>query len=304
MSSNLSTLVGSITQAQVDDILSRLSPYPADLLKHCLETKGLNDITPEQIPHNFAKVFSLIEATSSDSIKGKSALDFGCGLGVFEAQAFKLGLQAIGFDVFEEYGGKSAMISECVFRAYGIPSEYRENVIIQQDILCVPKKYYNCADISISLGVIEHVYGRKKRDAVLTSMINVLRPGGVCIVFCAPNKYFPFDLHHYGPRFPFLHCLPTQLRRIYLRFLAEKTQNKDPEWLSGVTVSEIKRAIRSISPDAEIVQAFPLLVKTAVTRPWLRNRLVSWLVTKLAEMLTLFRIEPIIVIVARKGRGP
>ena len=279
------------TLADISTIEALLGEFPAQAIQSSFIERGI-DIRAEDIPRSFSKYFSLMTAICGD-LRGKVLLDFGCGLAVFVSQASRLGMRAEGLDIFTEYSGRCFEAAQ--FVASSISSSPRPR-LTRLDF--VAEEVKRDADFVTSFGMLEHIHGVGARDVVLGKMMDALRPGGHLILTCGPNKRFPFDLHHYGPKFVLYHCLPGQLKAVYLRIFAKRSQNMDPTWLNGLSVSEIERSIVFHGGEA-VEQVFPLWIELAKTR-FLKSSLVRRLAVSIANVLTWMEAEPVIILIARR----
>jgi len=279
------------TLTDVSTIEALVGDFPAQKIQSLFTEHGI-DIRVEDVPRSFSKYFSLMKVISGD-LRGKTLVDFGCGLGVFVSQASRLGIRAEGLDVFTEYWGRcleaAQYVTSCI-SALPFPR------FTQLDF--VAEEVNRDADFVTSFGMLEHIYGAEARDVVVKKMMRALRPGGHVILTCGPNKRFPVDISHYGPKFLFYHCLPVTLRGIYLRMFAKKGENKDPRWLNGMSVPEIKRSIVAHGGEA-VEQVFPLWIALART-PLLNNRIIYWLAVLVANLLTQMQAEPVIILLAKR----
>jgi len=281
------------TTTDVEHVEAILGDFPSAAIESCFLELGI-DISYADVPRSFSKYFSVMKALSAD-LHGQSLVDFGCGLGVFVAQASKLGMQTEGIDVFTEYQGRCFEAAQCVASCIS-PRPSFPAVLTRLNFLTEEMK--RDVDFVTSFGMLEHIYSSQARNTVLMRMMEALKPGGFLILTCGPNRRFPFDIYHYGPKFLFYHCLPVKMRNVYLRIFARNGQNQDPRWLNGMSVSEIKGAIASYGGEV-VEQVFPLWVELAKPR-LLKNRFVRCIGLTLAKLLTWMGAEPVILIIARK----
>jgi hypothetical protein len=155
--------------------------------------------------------------------------------------------------------------------------------------------------------MLEHIPDKAARVKAVQNMVRALKPGGTLLLECAPNVRLPVDLFHYGPKYPFYHVLPDRVKRVYMRHIIRPRRPDlnevqcDPKFLSGVSVGDVKAAIRSIDPSAEIVQAFPLLTRIAVSNSWLRRRRARTAVGVLSRLLVRLEMEPLLLIIASRS---
>lgn len=287
---NMKVVLKKPTLVDVSIIEALLGEFPAQNIESLLTEHGIN-IRAEDVPRSFSKYFSVMKAISGD-LRGKTLLDFGCGLGVFVSQASRLGMRAEGLDIFTEYGGRCLEAAQYVISCISVtPPRLTQLDFVAEDV-------NREADFVTSFGMLEHIHGAGARNLVMKKMMQALRPGGHLILTCGPNRRFPFDLHHYGPKFLFYHCLPIKLRDAYLQFFAKTCQNMDPRWLNGMSVSEIKQSIVSHGGEA-VEQVLPLWIELAKTR-YLKSTVIRRLAVSFANLLTRMQAEPVIILVAKK----
>jgi SAM-dependent methyltransferase len=241
----------------------------------------------------------LISAFAENNLEGKRLLDVGCGLGILLAHAKSLGMKPTGIDIFVEYGNNCYAMATELLKHYNIPENESKEILRLMDITDNAGSLFNQFDFCTSIGMLEHISGKKTRDVVVQNIFKSLKSGGYMLLVCGPNKYFPVDLHHYGPGFIFYHTFPDSIKKYYLKFFGKPEFGTDPTWLNGIRVSEIKKAIRSADKNAEIIQAFPLLFQIDLKRKWMKNLLINKTIVLLGKFLTLIRTEPVIFIVAR-----
>jgi len=297
-------LVQSVTRNSIDSFRAQLPNFPSDKIRTCFKTNGvlIDDARFASIPREFSKYFAVMAALANGNLRGKRLLDVGTGLGVFISQAKSLGMTPMGIDIFTEYQETCRQGAVCIFQAYGHAPEDAQQVFVNHDIMksAVPG---NGFDFVTSFGMLEHLFGEDTRREVVHNMMKSVASGGSLIIVCGPNKYFPVDLHHYGPKFAFYHCLPLWGRQLYLRAYArafpKKLKCRDPKWLNGMKVVEITKHIREIEPKAHILKAFPLWVRLARAN-WLRRPGVGGAVTRIAKLLSAIHVEPVIILIATK----
>jgi 2-polyprenyl-3-methyl-5-hydroxy-6-metoxy-1,4-benzoquinol methylase len=289
-------LGANVSLESIDAIKASLPDFPEEQIRECFQHNEV--IVNEAIPSDFSKYFAIMNALAGGNIQGKRLLDIGAGLGAFVSQAKCLGMTPTGIDLFTPYHGACYQGAMCVFQAYGHSIEDAQRALVNQDATEMTS-LENKFDFVTSIGMLEHVYGTETRKRIVQNMMKSLVPGGSLLLVCGPNKYFPFDLHHYGPKFFAYHCLPLYLKPYYLKLFAKKGQCVDPKWLNGIKVSEIIQSIVQIYPNTKIVQGFPLWVRLARSK-LLQKNFVRRLVCLLAKLLSVFKMEPVIIIIATK----
>lgn len=258
------------------------------------------------VPLHFTKAFTIIAAISRDDVRGKSVLDVGCGGGAFMAQALHLGMAPTGVDIYSGQAHSRAA-AEKLLEAAGMPAAEIAVSVRDADITRSLGDLQERFDFVASSGMLEHIPDKRLRIAAVQNMIRALKPGGTLLLECAPNARLPIDLFHYGPRYPFYHLLPDAVKRVYMRWIIRPRRpdlnevQSDPDFLNGVSVVEIKAAIRSVDAEAEIVQAFPLLTRLAVSKSWLRRPRVQSVTGLVSRLLVRLDMEPLILIVASRS---
>jgi 2-polyprenyl-3-methyl-5-hydroxy-6-metoxy-1,4-benzoquinol methylase len=304
---NLAAVLGSIDQRQCDEMGLRLSSISAEVAEVARRLQADDpDATPYAAPMAFTKIFTIIAAVSHGDVRAKTMLDVGCGGGGFMAQSLRLGMMPIGIDIYSGQGHSRA-IAERLLEAAGMPPASVARSVRNADITCLPRELEGGFDFVVSLGMLEHVPVRQERIAAVQNMVRALKPGGTLILECAPNSRLPLDLFHFGPRYPLYHLLPDTIKRIYLERIIRPRRpdlnevQRDPRFLSGVSVTDITKAIRAIDVDAVIVQAFPLVTRLAVSRAWLRRRRAQQVVGAISRLLVRAKMEPLILIVASRS---
>lgn len=260
---------------------------------------------PEVVPLNFTKCFAILEAAGGGSLEGRSILDIGCGGGGFVTQARALGMRPVGIDIYTGQA-HSRSAAEGLLRSRGASEQEIAEIVRDGDITEPVGDLADRFDYSISVGMLEHIPDRDARRRAVENMIRVLKPGGTMLLICGPNRRMPFDLFHYGPRFPFYHQLPSRLKAPYMRRLIKPRRPDLNEvqtattFLTGVSIGEIEAAVRTVSPQAEIAQAFPTFVRMAVSRAWLKRPAAQVVVQAISGLLVRTKSEPLILIVATR----
>lgn len=303
----LASSLDRIRQAQCDDMGSRLSAISGSVVGAARQIHEADPTaTPYEAPLTFTKVFTIIDALSDGDVRGKTLLDIGCGGGGFMAQALRLGMVPTGVDI---YSGQahSRSVAERLLEAAGMSPAETAASVRHADIASLPKELHSRFDFAVSLGMLEHIPDEHSRVAAVQHMILALKPGGTLILECAPNVRLPVDLFHFGPRYPFYHLLPDAIKRPYMQRLIRPRRpdlnevQRDPRFLNGVSVGEIQTAVYDVDPAAGVVQAFPVVTRLAVSRTWLRRRSARASVGVISRLLVRLKMEPLIVIVARRS---
>jgi 2-polyprenyl-3-methyl-5-hydroxy-6-metoxy-1,4-benzoquinol methylase len=263
-----------------------------------------DDVTNHEVPMGFTKYFAMMHAASDGDLTGRTLLDVGCGSGGCMAQAFGLGMLPTGIDIYAGQG-TSRDAARRLLSAYGMATTDIDRNVRYGDITRSVDDLAARFDFAISIGMLEHIADPAMRRTAVMNMMRTLKPGGMMILECAPNRWAPVDLFHYGPRYPFYHWLPDRLKTEYMARLIRPRRpdlndiQAAPEFLSGLRVSEITRAVAAAQPAAVTVRAFPIVTRVAVTRAWLRRRSAQAFIGFASRTLTQLKLEPVIVIVAQ-----
>lgn len=274
--------------------------FPSEKIEAGLRSRGIDDIKPADLPQDFAKILALLAKLSGGSLKGRRLLDVGCGAGANLAQARMLGADAVGVDLFGEYGGRCRQIAEVVSEAYGLDTADTEACLLNRDATRLDAGELGLFDVTVSQGMLEHVSSRQARREIVQSMVRLLKPGGHAVMICGPNALFPVDLFHHGPGLPFMHSLPRPLKAAYLQAFARRGANKDPDYVTGMLVDHIAKDMRSAGASVEVTQGFPLLVAATRANRWLAHPVIGAAIRGAASFLTALKAEPVIVLIARR----
>ena len=298
------TALDGISQEACDAMRARIVSLSGEIVAAADRMHAQDPNAPRYAaPLTFTKIFLMLDALSGGDANGKRLLDVGCGGGGLMAQAFALGMHPLGIDI---YGGQahSREVAEALLAAAAMDAATIAESVRDADITALPDDLIGQFDFVVSLGMLEHIPQPEERSRAVQNMIRALKPGGSMILECAPNSRVPFDLFHFGPRFPLYHMLPDRLKRIYMASAISRRHadlnevQRDPRFLTGVPVAEIETAIRAVDRDATIVRAFPLVTRLSVSRGWLRRPSAQRVVGAISNLLVRLKMEPLIVVVA------
>ncbi len=283
----------------------QLGPFPSEEIKK-LDGSALGKI--RELPSNFEKYFSLMSILAdphgqdTTPLSERRVLDFGCGLGVFIAQAHRLGMESKGVDTFDEYGGSYHLAESVVRTVIGETQSTAQAQLFKLDLLDEAStnrlNQMGEFDFTTSFGMLEHIHGCVNQELILKHMMSTLKPGGWLILTCGPNARFPVDLFHYGPIYPFYHQLPVSLRGVYAKLLFAKPLNQDPKWLNGMDVGWISRQLYKHGA-SDVMRLFPQWVEAS---DWFGSlpSLAKAFVRRSLGLLQVLEAEPVIIMVARK----
>ena len=175
-------------------ILKRVAPRERQLFEDAYSGKS--------------KVRTLLGASFLEEIRGKTVIDFGCGDGAEAVEMASLGADVIGLDIRErmlELGrgrAEAAHLSHCC--------EFTSR--------CARK-----ADIVVSIDAFEHF---EDPAAILQTMFDLLKPGGVLVASFGPTWYHPLGGHLVSV-FPWAHLIFSETALM--------------QWRSGVRSDGAKR---------------------------------------------------------------
>lgn len=195
------------------------------------------------------------------ALKGRRAIDCGCGAGSYVLALLDLGADAYGI----EYNADK-VAQYC--RMGRDPHRVRQGDLERIDY---PDEAF---DVALLNEVLEHV---PHDSRAVAEVFRILRPGGELAVF-SPNRLFPFETHgitlkagnlNLPPYVPFIAYVPTGLGRHLFRFHARN-------YFPGELVRLIESAGFQVTHRTWLWQTFenisgrqPALIRW--TRPWLRG---------------------------------
>ena len=116
----------------------------------------------------------MIVRAAGNRIRG-SALENGCGVGMYVAKLQELGAHVVGLEYDFERAREALLHSKLILNAAG------EFVPLQSSTF----------DLILSHEVIEHVEDDR---AAIREMIRLLKVGGRAVIFC-PNRGYPYETH-------------------------------------------------------------------------------------------------------------
>lgn len=124
-----------------------------------------------------------------ENIHGNVIIDFGCGKGTEAVAMAKLGAKlVIGVDIQESHLSEARELAE----AAGV-----------QDRCIFSTSTTELADVVVSVDAFEHF---DKPDQILSTMHNLLKPGGYALVSFGPTWYHPLGGHLFSI-FPWAHLV-------------------------------------------------------------------------------------------------
>ena len=100
--------------------------------------------------------------------------------------------------------------------------------LVRQEDLRLPFRD-GAFDLVVLWQVLEHVFGRTRKCAVISEAVRVLKPGGHVLIE-TPNKWFPFDYH--DNKMPFVHWTGPQALREWLTWKIRGKRYTPSEYLS------------------------------------------------------------------------
>jgi len=93
-------------------------------------------------------------------------------------------------------------------------------------------------DLVVLWQVLEHVFGRARKRAVIAEATRVLKPGGHVLIE-TPNQWFPFDYH--DNKLPLVHWTGPQALRTWLTWKVRGKRYHPSEYLSLVGCERLLR---------------------------------------------------------------
>lgn len=99
-------------------------------------------------------------------------------------------------------------------------------------------------DLVVLWQVLEHVFGRERKRAVIAEAVRVLAPGGHVLVE-TPNQWFPFDYH--DNKLPFVHWTGPPSLRSWLTWKVRGQRYHPSEYLSLPGVERLLRAAPGVT---------------------------------------------------------
>ena len=142
-------------------------------------------------------------------LRGKTVLEYGCGVGfVSRAFAARAG-RHIGFDIDE---GAIAMAHDVLSHGGLTNAELHHRP--PQEITAAVERYAGHVDVFLLYAVLEHLSVQERLD-VLALARRVVHRDGVIVVCEAPNRLVHWD--HHTTQMPFFNLLPDDLALRYAR---------------------------------------------------------------------------------------
>ena len=179
-----------------------------------------------------------------ETIRGRSVIDFGCGLGGDSIEMARRGAAEIfGLDIQERF----------------LEVARRDAALAGVDDICTfgqtaPKP----ADVIVSLDSFEH-FGDP--DAVLRTMHGLLRPGGVVVTAFGPTWYHPLGGHLFSV-FPWAHLVFTE--RALLRWRSDFKDDGATRFrevaggLNQMTIARFQRVVADSPLRIEQLELVPI----------------------------------------------
>jgi ubiquinone/menaquinone biosynthesis C-methylase UbiE len=141
-------------------------------------------------------------SVSGVSVKGRSVLDLGAGLGGMSEELVLNGAHVTALEPGEAWAALTRRRVERHGRQFQLLNAFGESIPLTDESM----------DLIVSLQVLEHV---KTPSQVLAEAWRVLRPGGYFYLAC--ENYLAFWEPHY--QLPWLPMLPKPVGKVYLRML-------------------------------------------------------------------------------------
>lgn len=99
-------------------------------------------------------------------------------------------------------------------------------------------------DLVVLWQVLEHVFGRERKRAVIGEALRVLKPGGHVLIE-TPNQWFPFDYH--DNKMPLVHWTGPQALRRWLTWKVRGKRYHPSEYLSLAGCERLLRGAPGVS---------------------------------------------------------
>jgi len=175
------------------------------------------------------------------ALKGKHALDAGCGSGFFSKYFCGKGMKVVALD----YSDEALKITQ--EQTHGQVKVVKENLVSVSLLNSLREKF----DLVFTDGLLEH-FSSNDQDKIIKNLSGVLNPGGVLVTF-VPNLFSPWEL----------------IRPFYMPGIAEK-----PFTLRGLMALNTRNHLKVIqkggintlpfpfSPDRILGPAFGMLLYT------------------------------------------
>ncbi len=208
-------------------------------------------------------------------LEGLELLEIGCGTGSSTAAFAQAGMRVHGYDI--EPQSIDAARRRC--EILGLKS-VEVHLVRPDDLLSAVRAAHEQVDVVLLYAVLEH-QTVEERLATLRGCWELLRPGGLMVVYDTPNRLTFFD--HHTAELPFFHMLPDRLALQYgtrsqrdaFRRAMQESASEAPaianerlaRWGRGVSYHEFEVALGSLEPLVISDGYAPEILSLLPTRP-------------------------------------
>ena len=191
-----------------------------------------------------SKLRVLLGDDAVERLRGRTVVDFGCGVGAESVEMAKAGAQVIGVEIQEE-GLRQARANAA---AAGVADRCRFTAALEGET----------ADVVVSIDSFEHF---DDPLGALRTMYGLLRPGGVLLASFGPPWYHPYGGHMFSV-FPWAHVVfaePALTRwRADLRSDGARRFSEVAGGLNQMTIRRFERLIAQTPFRIEHFEAVPI----------------------------------------------
>jgi SAM-dependent methyltransferase len=277
---------------------SVITSYPDDLLARILSNKGVaylcDEIARDQDPAYVLAELDrdLLAYVSSEELKGRRILDFGCGAGASTMILQRLFPEAQVYGV--ELDPDLLSIAHARARFYGFPET---RLMLSPGPTELPSELGQF-DFVVLSAVYEHLLPRE-RAVLLPKLWSLLAPRGILFMNQTPWRFGLVESH--TTKLPLLNYLPDWLTCLAARKLSKRVDPGD-SWetllrrgIRGGSPREILRNIRAsrdgrpklLEPSrGEIQDRIDLWFATSSTIRWRASKHVLRLILKATKLVT------------------
>jgi S-adenosylmethionine-dependent methyltransferase len=152
-------------------------------------------------------------------LRGAKVLEIGCGTGSATFAMAQRCERVESFDIDRkslDQAEELAALLDIENVAFALQSD---DWAMPSKIMEFPKSVGNDYDVVLLAAVVEHLL-QEERIPVLRTLWQLLRPGGIMVIYDTPNRLYPYDSHTF--RLPFAQWLPDNLMLEYLSHSTRK----------------------------------------------------------------------------------
>jgi SAM-dependent methyltransferase len=195
-------------------------------------------------------------------VKGRKAIDFGCGAGRSTRFLQKYGFQATGVDIAEQ------MIQKA--RGFDPHGDYR--LITDGDFSQFEKNYY---DLVLAVFTFDNIPGVAKRVSLLKEIRNLINDGGRVILLDSTPEIYTNEWASFTTKdFPEnKHAQSGEKVKIIMRDVEDKRPVEDIIWFEEDYQELFREA------DLELVKTYKPLAKKDEPYPWVNEtKIAPWVI--------------------------